>query len=323
MSTVSLDVATVAQDQYRLRRSVFLTGLVVILYDHLLTLGSEIKYIWVRPVKQSSAWFLTLRYVTLLSNLSMIAYLLGDFSPERLRVFIRSTPYSTQITSCKILSTTQHIVVVTQEILVECSLALRVCAMYGFNRRVFVSLGIAAATTLALGIWSMIGPEVVVLKTALPGCHVTTPRPEAIRAAVAWEALLICDILILCLTLRRAVTYHRSVGLSSGSLLPIMVRDGALYFGVICAMNLANIIMYYSGDIITAGSLAWFATAISVTMISRLMLNLHDAANGDFPLTFTAQYDHPEHELDPIQFRMPGMSLVGRILYETDVSSVN
>ncbi|KAJ7473084.1 hypothetical protein B0H11DRAFT_2037255 [Mycena galericulata] len=225
--------------------------------------------------------------------------------------------------ACKILSTTQHIVVVTQEILVECSLALRVCAMYGFNRRVFVSLGIAAATTLALGIWSMIGPEVVVLKTALPGCHVTTPRPELrglnsvhTGAAVAWEALLICDILILCLTLRRAVTYHRSVGLSSGSLLPIMLTA----YRVICAMNLANIIMYY---IITAGSLAWFATAISVTMISRLMLNLHDAANGDFPLTFTAQYDHPEHELDPIQFRMPGMSLVGRILYETDVSSVN
>ncbi|KAJ7473086.1 hypothetical protein B0H11DRAFT_756600 [Mycena galericulata] len=82
MSTVSLDVATVAQDQ-RFRRYVFLIGLVVILYDHFLTLGAEIKHIWIRPVKRSSAWFLTLRYVALLSNLSMTALFLGDFSPER------------------------------------------------------------------------------------------------------------------------------------------------------------------------------------------------------------------------------------------------
>ncbi|KAJ7501204.1 hypothetical protein B0H11DRAFT_2275486 [Mycena galericulata] len=295
MSTVSLDVVTVAQDQ-RLRRSVFLTGLVVVLYDHLVTLESEIKYIWVHPVKRSSAWFLTFRYVALLSNLSMMAFFFGDFSPE--------------------------------EILIGCTLALRVCAMYGFNRRVFVSLGIAAVTTVALGIWSVIGPEVG-LETTLPGCHVTTPRPEAIRESRHFYQAtrtkfgayrLVYDIFILCLTLRRAVTYHRSVGLSSGSLLPLMFRDGALYFGLICTVNLANIVMLYSGDIITAGSLAWFASAISVTMISRLMLNLHDAAKGTFSLMSTAQYDRPEHEhgieltqLDPMQFRTSGMSLVGRV----------
>ncbi|KAJ7473079.1 hypothetical protein B0H11DRAFT_1993959 [Mycena galericulata] len=160
MSTVSLNVVTVAQDQ-RLRRSVFLTGLVVILYDHLLTLGSEIKHIWVRPVKRSSVWFLTFRYLALLSNLSMTVFFLGDFSPE----------------SCKNLSTTESYLLVTQEFLVGCTLSLRVCAMYGFNRRVFVSLGIAAVTTVSLGIWSVIGPEAV-LETTLPGCHVTTTRPQ-------------------------------------------------------------------------------------------------------------------------------------------------
>ncbi|KAJ7473080.1 hypothetical protein B0H11DRAFT_2037235, partial [Mycena galericulata] len=230
----------------------------------------------------------------------MMAFFFGDFTKK---------------TSCKILSTTESYLLVTQEILIGCTLALRVCAMYGFNRRVFVSLGIAAVTTVALGIWSVIGPEVG-LETTLPGCHVTTPRPELhglnsvhTGVAVAWEAQLVYDIFILCLTLRRAVTYHRSVGLSSGSLLPLMFRDGKL----ICTVNLANIVMLY---IITAGSLAWFASAISVTMISRLMLNLHDAAKGTFSLMSTAQYDRPEHEhgieltqLDPMQFRTSGMSL--------------
>ncbi|KAJ7671771.1 hypothetical protein B0H17DRAFT_193542 [Mycena rosella] len=53
----------------------------------------------------------------------------------------------------------------------------------------------------------------------------------------------------------------------------IIVRDGAMYFGIICLSNLANILMYYFGDQLSA-----FAVSLSVTMICRLMLNLHDAA---------------------------------------------
>jgi hypothetical protein len=37
---------------------------------------------------------------------------------------------------------------------------------------------------------------------------------------------LVCDMLILGLTLHRAWTYHRSVGLGSASLLRTMSRDG-------------------------------------------------------------------------------------------------
>ncbi|KAJ7501239.1 hypothetical protein B0H11DRAFT_2225055 [Mycena galericulata] len=251
MPNASLDVALVAQDQ-RLRRSVYLAGLVVVLYDHLLTLGSEIRHIWVRPVKRSSIWFLTVRYVAVLSNLGMMAFFMGDFGPE--------------------------------ETLVGCTLALRVYAIYGFNRRVLVSLVIVAVTAVSLGIWAVLRSEIT-LETTPPSCSATMSKPRAIRksrqcTAAAWEAQLACDILILCLTLWRAVTYHRSVGLGSGSLLATMG--------------------------ITADSLTWFASAISMTMISRLMLNLHDAVNGSFSLTSTAQYGRPAHELSSIRFRTPG-----------------
>ncbi|KAJ6615183.1 hypothetical protein B0H10DRAFT_2220535 [Mycena sp. CBHHK59/15] len=131
--------------------------------------------------------------------------------------------------------------------------------------------------------------------------------------ALAWEAQLVCDILILSLTLRRAYTYHHTVGLESPSLLRTMFRDGAVYFGMICLVNLANIVMLHAmsvfpsslglrtpmdSQIITAGSLAWVACAISVTMISRLMLNLHDAANRQLETVTTLS-----GELETIQFR--------------------
>ncbi|KAJ7744063.1 hypothetical protein DFH07DRAFT_963896 [Mycena maculata] len=285
MATVELDLITVYQDQ-RLRRSLFLAGFVVVLFDHLLTLSSEVKNIWSPRFKRSSAWFLLFRYVTLLSNLTMVAFFLGNID--------------------------------TEEFFVGCTLSLRVCAMYGFNRRVFISLSIAALTTVSLGAWAIVGPHIT-LETSVPGCHTITSKDQAMRkspcVALAWEAQLVCDILILSLTLRRASTYHRAVGLRSPSLLRTMFRDGAVYFGMICLVNLANIVMIYvtqetsvylsfpplctpiHPQIITAGSLAWFACSISVTMISRLMLNLHDTANRQFDVL------GGDSELEPIQFR--------------------
>jgi len=263
MATVQLDAITLAQDQ-RLRRSFFLAGLVVLCYDHLLTLGSEVTHIWAPRLKRSSVWFLLVRYVALISNIVLAAYFLGNLSPD----------------TCTKLSSAENYLLVMQETLVEVTLAIRVCAMYGFSRRVFAALGVAAAITISLGVWAVLGPEVT-LAMNLPGCHVATSHTQAVRMAAAWEAQLVCDILILGLTLRRAHTYHRSIGLRSQSLLGTMVRDGAVYFGMICVVNMANIFMLYYGDIVTAGSLAWVASSISVTMISRLILNIHKATSAD------------------------------------------
>ncbi|KAJ6465155.1 hypothetical protein C8R47DRAFT_1079353 [Mycena vitilis] len=60
---------------------------------------------------------------------------------------------------------------------------------------------------------------------------------------------------------------------------------------IICLANLANILHFYIngtsnllttnsqlGDSNTAGGLSWCTAALSVTMIARLMLNLHEAA---------------------------------------------
>ncbi|KAJ7824974.1 hypothetical protein B0H14DRAFT_2821875 [Mycena olivaceomarginata] len=246
----------------RLRRSLFLAGFVVVLYDHLLTLGLEVKYIWTPRFKRSSAWFFIFRYVTLLGNLTMVAFFLGDLDAE----------------SCAKLSKAEDYGLVVQEFVIGCTLSVRVCAMYGFNRKVFISLSIAAVTTVGLGAWAIVGPDTA-LKTPVPGCHNVTPHSQATRVALAWEAQLLCDILILGLTVRRAYTYNRELGLMAPSLLRTMFRDGAVYFGMICLVNLANIVMLYLGDMIISGSLAWFACCISATMISRLMLNLHDASN--------------------------------------------
>ncbi|KAF7333158.1 hypothetical protein MVEN_02381600 [Mycena venus] len=263
MPTVSLDLITQVHDQ-RLRRSVFLTTLVVLLYDHLLTVGDEVTYVWTPRLKRSSACFL----------------LFSLFRPSEQPHDGDILPYGFGTRGV---------------------LSLRVCAMYGFNLRIFLCLAIAILIAIGLGAWAVIGPENS-LETTLLGCHVVTTRPQAIRVAAAWEGQLVCDILILALTLRRAFTDHRSGGLESGSLLRMMVRDGT---GTVFRVRIqfwTDSGYTWTGDIITAGNLAWSASAIAVTMMSRLMLNLHEAA-------FTVDSNTGHYELETLQFQQSERTL--------------
>ncbi|KAJ8453745.1 hypothetical protein ONZ45_g19585 [Pleurotus djamor] len=61
--------------------------------------------------------------------------------------------------------------------------------------------------------------------------------------------------------------------------------SGALYFAVMVLANLLNILTFYLPSPLLRGSLATFASLTSVTMISRLLLNLHVnfASIGDRP----------------------------------------
>ncbi|KAJ7803871.1 hypothetical protein B0H13DRAFT_2388729 [Mycena leptocephala] len=201
MATIQLDAATLEED-LRLGRAFFLVGLTVICCDYLLTLDLEATHIWSAPWKRSSAWFVLVRYFALIGNLALIPYFFGNFDEE--------------------------------EFFVEVTCAPRVCAIYGFNRRVFGLLGIAGIVTITLSVWSAVPMESnFTVGIELPSCYVITVKAQAIRMATAWEALLVGDIIVMGLTLWRAYTLNRTIGLGTGSLLGVLVRDGVAYFGFV------------------------------------------------------------------------------------------
>lgn len=53
-----------------------------------------------------------------------------------------------------------------------------------------------------------------------------------------------------------------------------------MYFAVMTLSNLPNILTYYFGSNTTRGSLATFTSCMSVTLVSRLMLNLHKSVDA-------------------------------------------
>ncbi|KAF7354124.1 hypothetical protein MVEN_01099800 [Mycena venus] len=321
MATVELDVVTLYEDQ-RLRRSLFLAG-----FEHL---GSEIQ------TQRGMVLALSLRNPPGQPHYDPIfpggPQHRGTFAWITPYTDVHVS-MAGDIQSCTKLSKIENYVLVAQEFFIGCTLSLpRVCNVRlqskglhlagncsiddcgtGCGMVIYPTAGkyilrISASSGQSSGPKSFSRLQYRVAMSQHPKTRLfASPlngRPQyhelisVTGVALAWEGQLVCDILILGLTLRRAYTYHHTVGLESPSLLRTMFRDGAVYFGMICVVNIVNIVMLYSGDIITAGSLAWVACCVSVTMISRLMLNLHDAANQQLDVGTSINHEH-----ETIQFR--------------------
>ncbi|KAL5476769.1 hypothetical protein ACEPAI_2955 [Sanghuangporus weigelae] len=91
--------------------------------------------------------------------------------------------------------------------------------------------------------------------------------------AAAWGGLLLFDSVIFTLTLVKAIAIWK---LGTRRLFHVLVRDGTIYYLVLAMANLSNILTFLIGEPVLRGVSTTFANAISVTMLSRLMLNLQN-----------------------------------------------
>ncbi|KAJ7252444.1 hypothetical protein C8J57DRAFT_1474116 [Mycena rebaudengoi] len=268
-------------DGYRFTNTWVLVAFVILCYDHLLTLDSEINFLWRRPKRLSFFLFILLRYFSLLSNIAMTQTLLNfDYvAPER----------------CNAGGIVKKVLLLLQSVLVGYILGLRVYAMYNFSKLVLFPCS-AAVVTVILAAWS-ITSETTISVTDAPGCQYAMSKPSAIRMAGAcqeaqwgafptneWVTYLKCppDSYVTWFVFGFTVfrSYRRPDQIA-GSILDYMVRDGALYFAVLALVNLVNILMYYEVlpllVRLPSELCRRLPVCLSITMVSRLMLNLHKA----------------------------------------------
>ncbi|KAJ7859325.1 hypothetical protein B0H14DRAFT_3864098 [Mycena olivaceomarginata] len=221
-----LDTATFAWD-LRLYRSVVLAGLALLIYDHTLTLATEVKFIWAAKLRPSIYWFLALRYIGLAANITNCVLYFAELGRE----------------SCVKMQIVWKVLLVSQEMLVECTLIMVVFAMYGRNWWILICLLVVFSPWPALALWDTIklGQPQIFSVPGISECALVIPPASAFRLAGAWESQIACDILVLLLTIRRAYTYPRY----AGGLLWRMTTDGAVYFGIIIIANAANLATFY------------------------------------------------------------------------------
>ncbi|KAG2358155.1 hypothetical protein BDR07DRAFT_1489832 [Suillus spraguei] len=232
----------------------------ILIYDHISTLPEEIAFIWYRPKTLSATLFFINRYVALLSNIS---HMLGDFLP------------------------------ISNKTLICIILFLRTYALYGRSKRllkwmVIISLPLAAA------VWS--GTFLHDSNNVTDGkCHEIYTTVTSIRRGIAWLAMFILELLIFALTVFKVCKTRglpRFFQISRRDILDVIFYDGVMYFAGMTLVNLSNILTYFCGLDITRGSLSTITSCMSVNLISRLMLNLHESMDtGIFSTSATTSID--------------------------------
>ncbi|KAJ6540850.1 hypothetical protein DFH09DRAFT_1323089 [Mycena vulgaris] len=150
-----------------LDRYFYLTDVVLLIYDHLLTLESEVRYIWTTDHTRALAWYLLVRYFALCTNVTVFALSFVDFSVKD------SSPRYFHSSHFK-----------------SATLILRVLAMYSFDKRVMASLASAAIIVICLFIRTAVGSEPPhVYRTNLSGCYSVSSNARKFWIAGAWEGV--------------------------------------------------------------------------------------------------------------------------------------
>lgn len=186
---------------------------------------------------------------------------------------------------CRSLHSYDQLHVVAVQIVVAVILVMRTHALYNRSFRMLVLMITVVLAAVAIGCWGIAttkGDGAIKSKEyfLIIGCATPRSRAEGLRLATAWSGMLVFDTLIFILTVYKSLALR----VRSGSgLLAVMLRDGSLYFGVMVASNVANILTYVYGGTFTRGSIAVFVSIISSVMITRLMLNLRDPKLSTVP----------------------------------------
>ncbi|KAJ7626141.1 hypothetical protein FB45DRAFT_1030449 [Roridomyces roridus] len=119
---------------------------------------------------------------------------------------------------------------------------------------------------------------------------------SAIRPGIIWELLLAFDSLV-----EWPLTVRLPANVLLGDKLIWDLGKGSIYFGIIVISNLANVLSVYLGDVFLGGFMSWFTTNLSLALICRLMLNLHEAGAAGM----TSEAPEATLELQSIRFAVP------------------
>lgn len=259
----------------------------ILVYDHIATLTEEITFIWYRPKALSAMLFLLNRYVALLGN---IYALLINFLP---------VPEE----SCPKYLLSRELLIFGQQFIVCFILTLRTYALYGRSKRLLiwmVVVVIALAGVASAGVFGHSSSNVIVV----PGvnCYESDVTVTPANPGLAWVALFAYELFIFVLTVSRicktrGLLRSPSLIMSRKNIIDVIFQDGAMYFGAMTLSNIPNILTFYCGSDIEKTSLATFTSCMSVTLVSRLMLNLHRSIDSGIFTTLTQDNNHDSYIL--------------------------
>ncbi|KZP23260.1 hypothetical protein FIBSPDRAFT_1040049 [Athelia psychrophila] len=272
------------QSQLNANCLISLVSFVILCYDYCLTFADEVDCFWdQRGFTWASLLYFMNRYLALFGNVPMMfaAFWEANNLSKKTLVFLQRIVGIQSILPDRLTASDRQWVfqfcagiVVYVRVNVAVLLIMRIYAMYGQSRWIIAVFAVVDIATIALGCWASLAPVPAHgIHVYHAGCSNYMWQNQADRVALAWSGQLCFDALIFALTLYKSFALRRS---RSKHLINTILRDGSLYFAIITAANLANIVTILTAAPFAKGAATLFTNAISATMMSRLMLNLRD-----------------------------------------------
>ncbi|KAK6988640.1 hypothetical protein R3P38DRAFT_3373958 [Favolaschia claudopus] len=311
-----------AASQIIFQNHLHIVGACVLFYDHMLTLENEINYLWKRRKLASAYWFFAIRYFSLASNVAGVVYLFKTLPSNLSGVEsrIRGLHLSWPIGDFRSLHFLFKTVV----------MILRIYCLWERSKRVLSSLAVIGAilTGAALTLLRLSYPNPATMQSSTQGQKAITIT----GLAGSWGALFIFDSIVFGLTIVNGWKMRRRMGPDSATsampLRTLIVRDGALYFAVMLISNLVNILTFFREfiEILHRSIRTSFPAllqrlqigGISITMMARLILNLHAEAEGGI---FTV--NHMDVELEDSMLSDGNMPFASRTEIENSDQSTD
>jgi len=277
-----------------------LAPFVILYYDYFLTLPLEIERFWPqRTFSWASFFFYVNRYMALLGQIPII---ISFFSPQAPQTCLYLLKYH------------NYFVMVTQMV-VGTLLIMRVYALYDRSRTVLAFLCITSGAVVIIAVWSSMSAKGKGNTIPIPvphiGCTDLLSTLESIQLLAIWGYLLVFDTLVFVMTVAKAFMVGRS---GDQTLINILLRDGSIYFLVLCWANLLNLATLLLGGLFIKGIGTTFANILSVVMISRLMLNLRspsliqEKSSIDTDSDFSSSV---QHRVSTVVYPLPCDTFVG------------
>ncbi|KAF8464524.1 hypothetical protein JB92DRAFT_3102940 [Gautieria morchelliformis] len=262
-----------------------LATIIILVYDHCLTFDLEVEKIWKQGWTLPKWLWLVFRYVALITQVGLV---LGDHLPiwthDSCLLWLQI-----RVSADQIMTTTTSIMLI-----------LRVWAIFERARWTMFVMAATLVAQTGVSIWSYQAFTAAILPTGklsvhqyrFTGCFFAPKAPDRVgQVASNFVGLLVLDTVIFLLTVLRLVKVVASgkQSTTSARLISVMLRDGVLYFLIICIVNGANVLLIQlpsvSMDLRPLNT--EFTVNITVILVSRHFLNLRDAARPTTNLNST------------------------------------
>ncbi|KAJ7050358.1 hypothetical protein C8F01DRAFT_1264234 [Mycena amicta] len=256
----------------------------IIIFDHAITLDEEVELIWKSSWSMGKVLFIINRYYTLISvcvnNYALFSPSLSD-SVSIHQVLALPSPPDSQSYSCLAFFRWQGWTGLIAFMIAEVILQMRLYALYYLNKKVLalmLSLFVLCSATSAAIMGTVLNG---ISSTAHPIPDVTFCRPNNVPHYffAFWLPVLLFESLLCVLALYRGFqTFRASVSLyqSGRHLVAILIRDSVLYFLVMFATYLTNLLVWLIARPSLLEVPVAFSVALSCCLGNRIVLNVRE-----------------------------------------------